>query len=137
MSRNFHETYERPEAPLPPDRSTGLVFAGIAAVIAYLWRAQDVILYLALAAAIVLVTVSLTHPIWLRPLNIAWMKLAELIGRVVNPVVMFVLFAVLIVPAGLLMRLRYDPLRKRKDPHATSYWIVPDSDKRSDMKHQF
>ena len=38
MAKNFHEDYERPDLPLPPDRSTGLVFTAIALIVAYLWR---------------------------------------------------------------------------------------------------
>jgi hypothetical protein len=137
MSHKLHEVYERPEAPLPPDHSTGFVFAGITALLAYVWQEQDTVRNLALIATALLLLVSLARPIWLRPLNIAWMRLASLIGRVVNPIVMFILFVLLVVPAGLLMRLGYDPLRKRKNPDAASYWIVPDTDRRSDMKNQF
>ena len=81
--------------------------------------------------------ISLLRPIWLRPLNILWMRFALLLSKVVNPLVMLVLFMLVIVPAGLIMRLRHDPLQKKPLPDAKSYWILRGSDDRSDMKNQF
>ena len=53
-----------------------------------------------------------------------------------NPIVMLVLFAVVVVPAGLIMQLFRDPLR-RKRPAVASYWVTrPDADK-SSMANQF
>ena len=38
MAKNFHEHYDRPELPLPPDRSTGLVFTAIALIAGIMLR---------------------------------------------------------------------------------------------------
>ena len=47
-----------------------------------------------------------------------------LIGKIVNPIVMALLFFSTITPVGFLMRLfGKDPLRLRRDPAAASYWI--------------
>lgn len=137
MSRNFHENFERPTMPLPPDRSTGLVLAALAAFVAYFLRSSPAGFYAAGGVAAALVTISLLRPIWLRPLNIVWMRLALLLSKIVNPVVMFVLFALVIVPSGLLMRLRHDPLRKHRLLATESYWIPRTRDDRSSMRNQF
>jgi hypothetical protein len=50
---------------------------------------------------------------------------------------MLILFAVVIVPAGLLMRLGYDPLRKRRTPNTQSYWIEREQAESSNMTQQF
>ena len=55
-------------------------------------------------------------PALLRPLNLLWFRFSMLLHRVVNPIVMFTIFAVVFVPGGLLMRLWRDPLRARRDP---------------------
>lgn len=136
MAKNFHEHYERPDLPLPSDRSVGFVFVGAALVFAYLWRSEPIVLALALGLAEVLAVIATVRPRWLRPLNIAWMGLAAVLARIVNPVVMFVLFAVTIVPAGLLMQLGYDPLRRRTGERAT-YWIERRKDAPSSMTNQF
>ena len=139
MTGNLHEQFERPEAPLPSDRSTGLVFAGVAFVVAYVWRTDAAVLTVALLAAFALVTVSLLSPSILRPLNIAWMRFALLLSRIMNPIVMLVLFAVAIIPAGLIMQFVRDPLRRRKSAGNT-YWLPADASARStqsSMKNQF
>jgi hypothetical protein len=139
MTGQLHEQFERPELPLPPDRSTGLVFAVVALVVAYLWRSSPVVLTIALGLALALTIISFTMPLLLRPLNIVWMRLAVLLSRVMNPIVMLVLFAVAIVPAGLIMQLMRDPLRRRKSA-AVSHWIPVAQAERShqsNMKNQF
>jgi hypothetical protein len=139
MTGNLHEQFERPEAPLPSDRSTGLVFAGVAFVVAYFWRTDATVLTVALLAAFALVSISLLSPAILRPLNIVWMRFAVLLSRIMNPIVMLILFAVVIVPAGLIMQLVRDPLRRRRNAEDT-YWLPVHSSARttqSSMKNQF
>lgn len=136
MAKNFHEQFERPELPLPPDRSTGLVFAAVALIVAYFWRADPIVLQASLWVAGILAAISLIYPILLRPLNIVWMRFALLLSKVMNPIVMFLLFLVAIVPAGLLMQLRYDPLRRRRGT-ANSYWIERSPKPTDSMTNQF
>jgi hypothetical protein len=70
---------------------------------------------------------ALIRPRLLAPLNRLWTKLGLLMFHVVNPVVMLLLFIVTIVPAGLIMRaVGHDPMRRRFDPQARSYWIERD-----------
>lgn len=139
VTGRLHEQFERPELPLPSDRSTGLVFAAVALIVAYLWRAHVTTLTVALGLAGVLIAVSLAAPSILRPLNLAWMRFATLLSRIMNPVVMLVLFAVAIIPTGLIMQLVRDPLRRRR-VSTDSYWIPTDHAERarqSNMKNQF
>jgi hypothetical protein len=136
MAQNFHESFEHKELPLPPDRSTGLVFTAVALVIAYLWRGHPIALYSALGIAAVLALISFKVPIVIRPLNIVWMKFALLLSKVMNPIVMLVLFLIAIVPAGLIMQTRYDPMR-RKRVAAKSYWIERQPGVPSSMSNQF
>ena len=136
MAKNFHEQFDRPELPLPPDRSTGLVFTAIALIVAYLWRNDPTVLNASLAVAGVLGVISLVVPKVLRPLNILWMRFALLLSKVMNPIVMMLLFLIAIVPAGLLMQLTYDPLRRRR-PTGNSHWIDRKKDAASSMTNQF
>lgn len=137
MTENFHEQFERSEMPLPSDRSTGFVFTVVALAVAYFWRGTPMVWQLALAVSAACLIVALVAPILLRPLNIAWMRLALLLSKIVNPIVMAILFAVAIVPAGLLMQMRYDPLRRKRRPDARSYWIERQDAQASSMKNQF
>jgi hypothetical protein len=112
------------------------VFAAVALIMAYVTRDLAIALVAFLAIASAFVGLSLIAPSVLRPLNIAWMRFARLLAAVVNPVVMLLLFAVAIVPAGLLMQLVRDPLRRRRGADST-YWIPVEPNAASSMKNQF
>ena len=67
---------------------------------------------------------AFVRPASLTPLNAAWTRLGLLLFRIVNPIVMFLLFVLAILPIGLLMRLGgKDFLRLKRDEAAASYWI--------------
>ena len=91
--RNFHESYAGGEIKPPSERSTGLLFAAVAVIVAVLWRNSPVVPWVALAIAVGMAAVSLFAPVLLKPLNILWFQFGLLLHRVVNPIVMFAMFA--------------------------------------------
>jgi hypothetical protein len=136
--RNFHENYVVGEIKPPSERATGVMFGALAVIVAVLWRNSPVVPWIALVLAVGITVVSLLAPTLLKPLNIFWFRFGLLLHRIVNPVVMFAMFALVFVPAGMLMR-RADPLRLRRTMAASSYWIEPkksDNSARS-MLNQF
>ena len=138
MKSNFHETLEDAAVVMPSERSTGLVLASAALVAALVWRHQPVALAGSLATSVMLGTLSLVAPALLGPLNRAWMGLAHLMSRIVSPMVMLVLFCTTIVPFGLVMQLRSDPLRRRPTGADETFWIVPEIKfGPNDMRRQF
>jgi hypothetical protein len=75
-----------------------------------------------IAAAFALVT--LIKPTLLSGLNRLWMKFGLLLGKIVSPIALGVLFYLVFTPIGLLMRLLgKDPLRLKFDRTGDSYWI--------------
>ncbi len=139
MTSNFYETLEEKAVPLPPERSTGLVLAAAAAIATMVWwRSVPTVAAAGLGSALVLASLAILAPKVLRPLNIAWMGLATLMGKIVGPVVMAVMYLAAIVPFGLAMQCRSDPLRRRPAKAGESYWIVPEvSFGPADMTRQF
>ena len=137
MPMNFHESYATPGATPPSERSTGLVFAAVAMIIAASWRHSPVVPGVALSLAVALVAVSLIAPVVLKPLNLLWFKLGLLLHWIVNPTVMFAVFALVFVPAGALMRLRQDPLRAKRATGASTYWINRSADTAGSMTNQY
>ena len=123
MAQDFHEQFSSEAMKLPSDRSTGLVFTVVALIIAYLWRSNPSTVTIAMSIAAIFLLTSLIAPHLLRPLNKAWFKLSLLLNRVMSPVIMLVLFSVMIVPFGLVMQFFRDPLHKRRNSAAKSYWI--------------
>jgi len=108
------------------DRSFGLVFAAFFAILAaYNWWHQRAIWPLYLAVAVAFLAVALLWPNALAPANRLWTKLGHILGMIVSPIVLSLMFFLVVTPTGLLMRLLgKDPLRLRRDSGAGSYWIV-------------
>ena len=123
MAQNFHESFQEEAPPLPSERSTGIVFAVVALIVGGLFRADWHILTSALLVSCLFAAAAFWRPSVLGPLNVIWFKFALLLNKFVSPVIMFVLFAGVIVPAGMLMRLRHDPLRTKRVDGDGSYWI--------------
>ena len=127
MKQSTHESFDRDEAAQPgSDRTFGLVMAGALALLSLVngWHLGRVWPW-TLATAVLFVIAALLWPSSLRPLNRLWMKLGLLLHRIVNPIVMGLLFYGTIWPTGLVMRIRgRDLLRLKRDPSAASYWIA-------------
>jgi energy-converting hydrogenase Eha subunit A len=139
MSGSFHEELQREEVKPPSERSTGIVFTVLAAIIAALYRNTMPVAVAFAGLSVVLGLLSWRCPQILKPLNILWFKLGMLMHRIVNPVVMLAMFAIAIVPTGLVMQRLRDPLVKRRKPAGESYWvaITPASNPASSMRQQF
>lgn len=126
-AQNTHENLDRDDEVVgSSDRGFGLTFAAVFGLIGtykLLWSGSDWG-YAWLAGAAAFLVVALTVPGILAPLNRAWTRFGLLLYRVVNPVIMALLFYVTVVPIGLLMRaLGKRPLRLGREPDAASYWI--------------
>jgi Saxitoxin biosynthesis operon protein SxtJ len=127
MDQSTHENFSRDEATSPgSDRTFGLVMAAALALVGAvnfhhsgrLWPWELVLAVLFLAAA--LLKASL-----LNSLNRLWMKLGLVLHRIVNPIVMGLLFYGTIWPTGIVMRMRgRDLLRLKREPSSDTYWIA-------------
>ena len=139
MSSNFHESYAGGEIKPPSERSTGLLFAAVAVIVAVLCRNSPTVLWVALSMAAMLAAVSMVAPVLLKPMNILWFQFGLLLHRVVNPIVMFAVFTAVFVPAGAIMHLWRDPLRLRRPKGLSTYWIErrKGEDTEGSMTNQF
>ena len=69
--------------------------------------------------------------------NKLWLKLGLLIRSIISPVIMALLFLLLFVPTGLIMKIFYRNIFKQKiEKFSKSYWIQRKEPIRS-MKDQF
>jgi hypothetical protein len=138
----LHESYDRDEEVTgSSDRGFGFVFAGFFALVALVrwWKEHGGAGWF-LAAAVAMLLISLVRPSLLAPFNRVWTKLALLLSKVMNPVIMAILFFLVVAPIGLLMRLfGKRPLALGCDPAAKSYWIErkPPGPLPGSMKNQF
>ena len=72
----------------------------------------------------------------LTPLNLAWIKLGEILGRFIAPVVMAVIYFLIVTPIGLFMRIIGKDLLNIKFSQNSSYWIKREKNL-GPMKRQF
>ena len=72
----------------------------------------------------------------LYPLNKIWFKFGLLLGKIVSPLVMVIIFFLVVTPIGLLMRILNKDLLNLKFNKSKSYWIEKNEQK-SKMKNQF
>lgn len=114
-------------APVITDRKFGWQF-GIGLTVASLiglWRGWWQWLVLALAAlAIVDLVLAWLAPSVLGPINRWWMALGHLLGKIVAPFVLTLMYAILFVPIALLMRLRGRDELHLRDRSGDSFWVV-------------
>ncbi len=114
---------------LPSERRFGLLFVIVFALAAGYgalkgWPRGLLHGFIVLSGCFGLVT--LFAPKTLRPLNFAWFKLGELMGKIVSPIVLGIIFYLLITPVGLVGRLFGRDELKLKRGQEQSYWINRD-----------
>ena len=107
------------------NRSFGLLFFVVFLVIAFwpLTKKSEINLYL-ISIALIFLVLGLLNSKILSPLNKAWIKLGEILGRIVAPVVMAIVYFIILTPISLLVRLFGKDLIGMKFSNDTkSYWI--------------
>ncbi len=98
-----------------------LIFCAIFGVLA--WKHYPSILsYSFMGVVTVVLPLAVFVPVLLRPVFKLWMKLAHAVGWFNTQVILTVVFILIIIPTGLIMKLlRKDPM-KRKIGIEETYW---------------
>lgn len=110
-------------APRQSDRAFGLMFTGVfgaAAAIAYF--AFDTLVMWLLGLAATFLIVALAAPSFLMPLNRLWALFAVRLGHLNNYLLLGLFFYAIVLPAGLMMRVFTDPMKREIDRQAPTYW---------------
>tara|TARA_B100001996_G_scaffold352636_1_gene313457 strand:- start:105 stop:482 length:378 start_codon:yes stop_codon:yes gene_type:complete len=72
----------------------------------------------------------------LSPLNLLWIKFGEILGRIIAPLVMGIIYFIVITPIGLFMHFIGKDILGKKFLKTQSYWIKREKNIGS-MKKQF
>ena len=110
---------------LPSNRKFGLTMGLVAIFLGMAFFFQDLQLigYSSLSVGFLLILVALKKAEALFPLNRAWMRFGELLGKVVSPILLSFIFFSIFVPVSLFFKLiGRDELKLRLVP-STSYWV--------------
>jgi hypothetical protein len=129
MASKFHENLSRGSVEIGSNRSFGVVMGAACFIIAgFGFWVGSVYWPIWAGAAAVFFSLAWLWPRLLSPLNRLWFWFGLALHKVVNPVVMGVLFYAVIMPVGLLMRLTGKrPLDLEFEPERSSYWTRRDS----------
>mgnify|MGYP001235623017 CR=1 FL=1 len=107
------------------NRSFGLLFFIVFLTFA-LWpltKKGEINLYLITIALIFLILGLLNSKI-LTPLNKSWIKFGELLGRIITPIVMGIVYFIILTPISLLVRLfGKDLIGMKFNTNLKTYWI--------------
>ncbi len=77
-------------------------------------------------------------PTSVRPFYRLWMRFGLLMNAIISRVVLGIVFYLLVLPFGMILRIRgSDPLKRQWDPAAVSYRVVSDVQHPSQMERPF
>ena len=119
------------------NKSFGIVFFIFFLIVSiYPLHNGDDLRILSLVIGVIFLVLGLLNSKILSPLNRLWFKLGLLLGSIVSPFIMGIIFFGVVTPIGLIMKIfKKDVLNLKKNNNST-YWIKKDSYK-SKMKNQF
>ncbi len=122
---------------LPSNRNFGVVFCIVFMIIS-LWPllSQNEIRIWSLIISIAFLLLGLINSTLLTPLNKLWFKFGILLGNIISPIIMGIIFFFVVTPTGLLMKIfKKDPLNLKKN-NSNTYWTDKDNNNNS-MRNQF
>ncbi len=90
----------------------------------------------ALGVALIFLVLGITNSKILSPIKKSWIKLGEILGKIIAPIVMGFIYFIIITPIGLFMRLVGKDLLGLKFNKNQSYWIKRTKNVNT-MKRQF
>ena len=125
------------EIKLPTNKNFGTVFFLVFLIISLfpLLKNENIRIWSIIIALVFLVLGLLNSQI-LTPLNRIWFRFGILLGSLVSPIVMSIVFFGVVTPIALIMKIFKKDLLNMKKNKNLSYWIAKSGPK-SKMKNQF
>ena len=122
---------------LGSNRSFGIVFFIVFLLISFYPLLNDEnIRVWSLITSLIFLILGLLNSNLLLPLNKIWFKFGLLLGRIVSPLIMSIIFFLVVTPTAYIMRIAGKDLLNLKFNTKQSYWIEKKGPK-SKMKNQF
>ena len=106
------------------NRGFGLLFFVVFFLIGIwpLFKENDYRLW-SLIISIIFLILGLLNSKLLKPLNNLWIKFGEILGKIIAPIVMMIVFFIVLTPLSFIVRLFGKDLLKLKFIKKNSYWI--------------
>ena len=119
------------------NRSFGIVFFIVFLLIAFyplIYNGE--IRIWSLIVSLIFLILGLINSGILTPLNKLWFKFGILLGKIISPIIMGIIFFLVVTPIGLIMRFLGKDVLNLKFNANKSYWIEKNGPK-SKMKNHF
>lgn len=122
---------------IPSNRSFGILFFFVFLIIS-LWPLlyNENIRLWSIIISLIFLVLGITDSKMLTPLNKVWMRFGLLLGNIISPIVMAIIFFGVVTPTGILLKLFKNDILKLKKNNDISYWIEKDNSN-NNMKNQF
>ncbi len=119
------------------NRSFGIVFFAVFLLIAIypIFNEENVRIW-SLLICLIFLFLGILNSKLLTPLNKVWFKFGLLLGKIVSPIVMAVIFFTVVTPISFIMKIIGKDLLNIKFNNNKSYWVEKSGTK-SKMKNQF
>ena len=119
------------------NRSFGIVFFVVFILIGFYPLLNDGNLnIISILIGIIFLILGILNSRFLTPLNKIWFKFGILLGQIISPIVMGIIFFLVVTPIAFIMRVLGKDVLKLKKNTDNSYWIKK-TDLKSKMKNQF
>ena len=126
---------------LPSNKNFGILFSFIFFIAAlYFYINNFFYLFIcSIVISLVFLSISIFLPNLLSFFNKLWFRFGILLGRIISPVVLSLIFSFLIIPTALIIRLMGRDELRLKASDTKTYWIsrVNDKIKPDSFKNQF
>jgi hypothetical protein len=106
-------------------RKFGLTVGGVFLALGCLswWRGHEIAPRVMWALGGPLVVLGLVAPTLLGPVERAWMRMAEVLGRINARIILTTFYYVIMTPVGMIRRWRADPLNRRMHDGRQTNWV--------------
>jgi len=121
------------------NRSFGIVFFVFFLILAlYPLINGNTLNIIFLVASLIFFFLGIFNSKYLTPLNYLWIKIGDILGAVIAPIIMFIIYVIAVIPTGIILKiLRKDVLKLKINKNIESYWIAKDNKKENSMRNQF
>ena len=128
---------ENSKIKISSNKSFGIVFFTVFLIIA-IWPLLNgyEIRYWSLIISIVFLILGILNSKILTPFNKIWFKIGILLGNVISPIIMSIIFFLVVTPTSFIMKILGKDLLNLKKNTKNSYWIKKQN-QNSRMKKQF
>ena len=126
---------------LPSNQNFGYFFVAVFAIFAtsLMWRGFTTFALATYFLSFLLLIFTLLFPRRLLPINILWYHFGIVLGGVISPIVLGIMFFSLITPVALISRAFGRDELKLKKRNINTYWVdrIPRGPTRDSFKNQY